>query len=306
MNVIDGLKAFMYTAQTGSFTDAANRLGISNRLTSKYVAQLEDKIGARLLQRTTRQVGLTPQGEALLARAPALIAELDDLLGCASEDAKGLTGSLRISAPVTFGEMYISEMLGRFSAQHPNLSIDLRLNDSHVDLAAEGFDVAFRIGSPTLNTLKVRKLGTITSVLVAEKQYLQRMGEPRTPNELEHHICIQDTNMREASRWVFTKDNIEHVFHPSKNFTVNNARIAKRWAQNGLGITLCPSFLLQNNQGSDGSALVRLLPDYTMKTLPICAVYLNGKVTPKKVRHLIDFAVQDFDDSKLSACRLEN
>lgn len=306
MDVVDGLKAFVITAQTGSFTEAANRMGISNRLTSKYVAQLEDKIGARLLQRTTRQVGLTPQGEELLARAPALIAELDDLLGCVSENARGLTGSLRISAPVTFGEIYISEMLSRFSILHPNLSIDLRLNDSHVDLAVEGFDVAFRIGSPELNTLKVRKLGTITTVLVANRQYLERYGEPQTPEELEEHICIEDTNRREANRWVFIKDGSEYVFHPSRNFTVNNARIAKSWAKRGMGIALCPSFILHKEEESENGQLVRLLSDYTMKTLPLCAVYLNGKVIPKKVRALIDFAVQDFDNSNLSACRLKD
>lgn len=302
MDLVDGLKAFVITAQTGSFTDAANRLGISNRLTSKYVAQLEDKIGARLLQRTTRQVGLTPQGEELLARAPALLAELDDLLGCVSEDAKGLTGLLRISAPVTFGEMYINEMLSRFAAMHPNLSIDLRLSDTHVDLAAEGVDIAFRIGSPDLNTLKARKLGSITSVLIAGQDYVAQHGEPHTPEELAHHICIQDTNMREANRWVFCKDGQEFVFHPSRNFTVNNARIAKDWAQNGLGIALCPSFVLQKYRDGENGKLVRLLPDYTMKTFPLCAVYLNGKVIPKKVRTLIDFAVKDFENSNLSAC----
>lgn len=305
MDVIDGLKAFVYTAQTGSFTDAANRLGISNRLTSKYVAQLEDKIGARLLQRTTRQVGLTPQGEELLARAPALISELDDLLGCVSEDAKGLTGSLRISAPVTFGEMYISEMLARFAVMHPNLSIDLRLNDSHVDLAAEGFDVAFRIGSPELNTLKVRKLGTITSVLVAGRQYIDLHGKPETPEALENHVCILDSNLRESNRWVFKKDGRDHVFHPPRNFTVNNARIAKSWAESGLGVTLCPSFILRKYSEDESGKLVRLLCDYSTNILPICAVYLNGKVTPKKVRALIDFAVQDFDESNLSASGLK-
>ncbi|MBF9003532.1 MULTISPECIES: LysR family transcriptional regulator [Vibrio] len=304
MDLVDGLKAFVITAQTGSFTDAANRLGISNRLTSKYVAQLEDKIGARLLQRTTRQVGLTPQGEELLARAPALLAELDDLIGSVSEDAKGLTGLLRISAPVTFGEMYINEMLSRFAVQHPNLSIDLRLSDSHVDLAAEGFDIAFRIGKPDLNTLKVRKLGTITSVLIAGQSYLEQHGEPRSPDDLVHHTCILDTNMREANRWVFCKDGQESVFHPARNFTVNNARIAKDWAQNGLGIALCPSFVLQKYRDEENGNLVRLLSDYSMKTLPLCAAYLNGKVVPKKVRTLIDFAVQDFENSNLSACQM--
>ena len=159
MDLIDGLKAFVATAQTGSFTEAAERLGVSNRLTSKYVAQLEERIGARLLQRTTRKVGLTPTGQELLIRASTLLDEFDDMLDTVSEESKGLTGLLRISAPVTFGEIYITRLLSRFSERHPGLSIDLRLTDSYVDLASDGFDLAFRIGLPDIATLKARKLG---------------------------------------------------------------------------------------------------------------------------------------------------
>ncbi|KOO11267.1 LysR family transcriptional regulator, partial [Vibrio xuii] len=129
MDLIDGLKAFVATAQTGSFTEAAERLGISNRLTSKYVAQLEEKLGARLLQRTTRQVSLTTAGQELLSRAPVLLNQLDDMLVLVSEESKGLTGTLRISAPVTFGEMHLQDMLRRFSTLHPDISLDLRLTD---------------------------------------------------------------------------------------------------------------------------------------------------------------------------------
>ncbi len=301
MDLIDGLKAFVVTAQTGSFTDAAERLGISNRLTSKYVAQLEEKIGARLLQRTTRQVGLTPLGQDLLTRAPALLAELDDLLGTVSEESKGLTGTLRIAAPVTFGEMYINGMLSRFATLYPNLSIDLRLSDAHVDLAIDGFDMAFRIGSPDMTTLRARKLGEITSVLVANQRYLTRYGTPESPDDLHQHICILDTNRRDAHRWTFYQDGKEHVFHPSRHFSVNNARIAKDWAKNGHGVALCPSFILQKEQEeNDENPLVPLLTDYTMQTHPICAVYLSGNIIPKKVRALIDFAVEDFHDYKLS------
>ncbi len=299
MDLIDGLKAFVVTAQSGSFTDAAERLGISNRLTSKYVAQLEEKIGARLLQRTTRKVGLTPLGQELLARAPALLDELDDLLGSVSEESLGLTGLLRISAPVTFGEMYISDLLSRFCSQHPHLSVDLRLNDSHIDLAADGFDLAFRVGEPEMNTLKARKLGEITSVLIASRTYLDTHGTPRTPADLAEHICIVDTNRRDANRWVFSKQGQEHIIHPTRHFMVNNARIARDWAINGHGVALVPSFIVQKYQQGE---LVQLLTDYRMQTHPVCAIYLNGNVIPKKVRTLIDFAVSEFSKNQLMLC----
>ena len=178
MDLVDGLKAFVATAQTGSFTDAAERMGISNRLTSKYVAELEARIGARLLQRTTRKVGLTPVGEDLLARAPALLDELDDLIGSVREESKGLSGLVRISAPVSFGEIYVGDMVRRFVGLHPQMNVDLRLSDAYVDLARDGIDLAFRIGTPSVSSLKMRKLGDMSSTLVASPDYIEKHGEP--------------------------------------------------------------------------------------------------------------------------------
>ncbi|UUM32667.1 LysR family transcriptional regulator [Vibrio japonicus] len=293
MDLIDGLKAFVATAQTGSFTEAAERLGVSNRLTSKYVAQLEERIGARLLQRTTRQVGLTPTGQELLMRASVLLDEFDDMLGSVSEESKGLTGLLRISAPVTFGEIYITGFLSRFSERHPGLSIDLRLTDSFVDLATDGFDLAFRIGLPDVATLKARKLGEITSFLVASPEYLAEKGTPKTLEDLHHHICVIDTNRRGYGKWVFMDEQGQTTFTPSRNLMVNSARIAKDWAIDGRGIALCPDFVLQED--IEKGRLIKLLANYKAPTQPISAVYLTGNVVPRKVRALIDFAVEDFE-----------
>ncbi|ORT52230.1 LysR family transcriptional regulator [Vibrio sp. qd031] len=292
MDLVDGLKAFVATAQTGSFTEAAERLGVSNRITSKYVAQLEERIGARLLQRTTRKVGLTPTGQQLLIRAPALLEALDDLLEMASEESKGLTGLLRVSAPVTFGEIYITGLLSRFSALHPGVSFDLRLSDSYVDLATNGFDLAFRIGLPDTATLKARKLGEVTSCIVASPEYLALRGTPKTPQELNGHTCVVDTNRRGHSKWAFFRDEKEELFNPTRNLIVNSARIARDWAIDGRGIALCPDFVL--HEAIAQGRIVKLLNDYAMKTHPISAVYLTGNVMPRKVRALIDFAVADF------------
>ncbi|EJN6826656.1 LysR family transcriptional regulator [Vibrio cidicii] len=292
MDLIDGLKAFVATAQTGSFTEAAERLGVSNRITSKYVAQLEERMGARLLQRTTRKVGLTPIGQELLTRAPALLDELDDLLGSVSEASQGLTGQLRMSAPVTFGEIYITGLISRFTALHPGICVDLRLTDSYVDLAADGFDLAFRIGEPEVNTLKARKLGEINSCLVASPHYLANYGTPLVPEDLKSHLCIVDTNRRDHSKWTFYRGETPVTFTPQRHLLVNSARIARDWAMDGRGIALCPDFVLHDalHQGR----LVELLGNYTMKTHPISVVYLAGNVVPRKVRALIDFAVDDF------------
>ncbi len=295
MELIEGIRAFVATAQTGSFTEAAEQLGISNRLTSKYVAQLESKLGVLLLQRTTRQVGVTPIGKEFLLRAPAILESLDELLGDVSEDARGLTGSLRISAPVTFGEMYLSSVLSQFSVLHPQLIIDLRLSDEHVDLAKEGFDLAFRVGEPELLTLKARKISEVQNVLVASADYLDKNSLPKTPKDLDMHQCIIDTNRRNAGRWVFHKEEEEYSFNPKKHLLVNSARVAKNWAMAGNGIALLPSFVLQDELTSH--KLIQVLEAYSMKTNPFYAVYLSHNVLPKRVRALIDFAVDSFKGS---------
>ncbi|MEG6509506.1 LysR family transcriptional regulator [Methyloligella sp. 2.7D] len=297
MDLIDGIRAFVATAETGSFTGAAERLGISNRLTSKYVAALERRLGVRLLQRTTRKVGITAAGEELLAQAPALLDELDVMLSAVSEDAKGYSGVLRISAPMTFGEIYVQEMLSRFAAPHPGLTIDLRLSDTHADLAAEGIDLAFRIGEAAVSSLKRRKLGAIQSLLVASPDYLSRHPTPKSPEDLIEHICIVDTNRTNARRWVFRKGEEETAVSVPTRFLVNSARVTRDLALAGHGIAYPPHFVLGDDL--EAGRLVRLLPDYESPLHPLSAVYLEGRTLPRKVRALIDFAYEDIRRSGL-------
>jgi len=297
MDLIDGLKAFVATAQSGSFTAAAARMGISNRLTSKYVAELEARLGVRLLQRTTRKVGITPAGEQLLQRAPALLEDLDALLADVSEDSRGFSGMLRISAPVTFGEVYVQDMLRRFRALHTDLTIDLRLTDQHVDLASDGIDLALRIGAPMVSALNARLLGRFPSVLVAAPDYLARHGTPETPEDLMDHACIVDTNRRGAGGWNFRKDGTDHTVHVPSRFMVNNAQVTRDLALAGEGIAACPQFVLRGDLES--GRLVPLLTSYEVETLPLSAVYLEGHKVPLKVRALIDFARKDVAQSGL-------
>lgn len=234
MDITDELKAFVATAQTGSFTAAANQLGVSNRVTSKYVAELETRLGVRLLQRTTRKVGLTPAGEELLARAPALLDDLDDLLAEVAEGSRGFTGVIRISAPVTFGELYVCGMLGRFARDNPGLTFDLRMSDRYADLASEGIDLAFRIGRSEMLSLKERKLGELRSSMVASPAYVAAHGLPNCPADLENHSCIVDTNRRVPRRWVFQKGESPFVALVQGRFHVNSARAAVELASAGL------------------------------------------------------------------------
>lgn len=292
MDLTDGLRAFVATAQTGSFSRAAERLGISNRLTSKYVAELELRLGQRLLGRTTRKVGLTPAGEDLLPRAITVLAGLDDLLASAAGGGDGLRGVLRVSAPVTFGEDYVQDLLRRFAALHPDLTIDLRLSDDYIDLADSGIDLAFRIGLPRLSALRARKLGEIRSLLVAAPDYLARHPAPQRPADLAGHDCIVDTNAAQPQRWEFIDTKGRETLIPVRaRFMVNSANVARDLACQGMGIAYCPQFALRDELQT--GRLVHLLPDYHDRVRQLNAIYLDGPVLPRKVRALIDFAVTD-------------
>ena len=291
MDIVDELRAFVATAQTGSFTAAADQLGVSNRLTSKYVAALESRLGTRLFQRTTRKVGLTPSGENLLARAPALLDDFDELLSDIAEGQRSLSGTIRISAPVTLGETYVVGMIERFGAQHPELSFDLRLSDGFVDLASEGFDLAIRMGQSDMLTLKTRRLGLFRSVLVASSDYIQQFGQPASLKDLSSHNCIVDTNRSAPRRWTFMRDGVPETVDINGRFSVNSAQGAVQLARSGLGIAYVPRFVL--TQALEEGALVPLLEAHTQTGSPLSAVYIEGRVLPRKVRALIDFAAQD-------------
>jgi len=295
MDIVEELRAFVATAQTGSFTAAAERIGISNRLTSKYVASLEARLGVRLFQRTTRRVGLTPAGEELVARAPALLDELDSLLADMAESSRGFSGVIRISAPLTFGETYLAGMLARFGAAHPGLSFDLRLDDRYVDLAREGIDLAFRMGRSETLSLKTRRLGTWRGAVVASPGYLARHGTPRAAADLAGHHCIIDTNRRKPGRWAFRHANAEVVADVAGAFHVNSARAALDLAIRGIGIAYVPRFALEGALRS--GTLVALLEDHEGESGPLDAVWLEGRALPRKVRALIDFAIADIRGS---------
>ncbi|MGB0661368.1 MAG: LysR substrate-binding domain-containing protein [Mangrovicoccus sp.] len=297
MDLIDGLRAFVATAETGSFTAAAERLGMSNRLSSKYVAELESRLGVRLLQRTTRKVGLTPAGEQLLARAPAMLDEFDAVLASVREETQGYSGVIRISAPVTFGEIYVKDMLARFAEPHPDLIIDLRLTDAFVDLASEGIDLAFRIGDTGMAALKRRKLGNLQSVLVASPEYLAKTPPPAHPKQLVDHNCILDTNRDQPHRWVFHQgDQVCDITLPAR-FRVNSARAARDLALAGHGVAYCPRFVLENYVAKGDLRI--LCQDWQSPPHLLSAIYLEGRRLPAKIRALIDFAHQDWHGARL-------
>ncbi len=287
MDLIDGMRAFSQVVASGSFTKAAERLGVSKKLVSKYVGQLEDRLGTRLLNRTTRSISLTEAGSIYHGRCVQLLDDLDEMEQTLHSNTAVPKGKLFISAPVTFGEMYLTEQLILFTEKYPEVTVDLRLNDRTVSLVDEGFDIALRIGRLENSSLIARKLAPSHMVLCASPDYLERFGMPEHPDELKDHRCIIDSNFRSGASWPFLVNGEETNKSVTGRITVNSARAALDFALKGGGITYSPTFVAGEEivRGN----LVAVLGDYISYDTNIYAVYNNNRNLAPKVRVFVDF-----------------
>ncbi len=299
MDLIDGLRVLVAAVETGSFSGAAQRLGLSPKLASKYMAELEARLGTRLLHRTTRRLGLTAAGEQLMATLPGWLEQLDDMTGALREEQRGLSGTLRLSASVTHGELFLVPLLRRFRAAHPDLTIDLRLSDRYVDLAAEGIDLAIRIGKLEDSALVARKLGQIGLMLVAAPAYLDRVGRPQILADLARHDCIRDTNLRGDGAWPLLEAGRLHRVPVTGHVLVNSARAARDLAILGEGIAFCPDYVVQHSLAE--GLLERVLPQVRGPQLDIHAVHLAQRRLARRTRTLLDYLAQNLASSLADA-----
>lgn len=295
MDLVDGLRVFVAAVETGSFSGAAGRLGLSPKLASKYMAELEARLGSQLLYRTTRKLGLTAAGERLIGQVPDWLDQLDDMAASIRDVGQGLSGTLRVSAPVTYGELLIGPVLHGFRLAHPDLTIDLRLSDRFVDLAAEGIDLAIRIGRLDSSALIGRNLGEIRLLLVAAPSYLSRHGAPSRLADLVGHACIRDTNLRGDGSWPLTEDGVLHRVTVTGRFLINSARLARDLAERGEGIALCPDYAIRDDLRT--GRLVNVLPGVCGPVLDIHAVYLGQRRMARRTRALLDHLVRHLGET---------
>ena len=299
MDLIDGLRLLVAAVETGSFSGAAGRLGLSPKLASKYIAELEARLGTQLLHRTTRRLGLTAAGEQLMQTLPSWLEQLDEMTAALREEKRGLSGTIRLSASVTHGELFLVPLLRRFRSAHPDLTIDLRLSDRYIDLAAEGIDLAIRIGRLEDSALVARKLGQIGLMLVASPTYLDRAGRPRTLADLASHACIRDTNLRGDGAWPLVEDGTLHRVPVAGRFLVNSARAARDLAVLGEGIAFCPDYVVQLSLAE--GLLEHVLPQVRGPQLDIHAVHLAQRKLAKRTRALLDYLAQNLAASLAEA-----
>jgi len=279
--------------ERGSFTRAAEELELSRAVVSKYLTRLEDRLGARLLNRTTRRLSLTEAGATLFEASRAAIERIEEAEDGVARFQKEPRGRLKVSAPMGFGTLYLGPVVAEFLRSHPGVSLDLRLDDRYVNLVEDGIDVAVRIGKLTDSSLVARRLAGATQVVCASPAYLEARGEPETPEDLAAHNCLQYAYLSTANVWRFTApDGREIPVAVTGNTRVNSGQFECEAAAAGLGILMTPSFYVAPYL-RDGR-LKRLLPRYRMPELGIYAVHPQRNHVPPKVRAFVDFLVARF------------
>lgn len=261
MQSLEDVLAFVRVVETGGFSRAAERLGLSKSIISRRVARLEADLGVRLLNRTTRGISPTEAGLEFKMRCAEILSQLEaarDAVTCRERD---VAGTLRLAVPLSFGIARLAPAIAAFAAENPRVSIDLSFSDRFVDLVAEGFDAALRIGILPDASLMARRLGSIQSLLVASPAYLARHGAPEKPQALAHHDClIYSAGSRDT--WQFRSGRKWLSFRPQGRFRADNGEVLRAAALAGLGIAALPDFLVDEAL-ADGT-LVRLLEAYPM------------------------------------------
>ncbi|VVD98445.1 LysR family transcriptional regulator [Pandoraea anhela] len=292
MNKLREIECFIAVVESGSFVKAAESLGISKTAVSRYVADLEARLGTRLLQRTTRRLSLTEPGQRYVERCRQILAELDEADAMAGEQDGEPAGPLRINAPHTFGVLHLAPLWPTFLAQFPHVSLDITLSDRLVDIVDEGYDLAIRISRLPDSSLVHRRLAVTRLVLCASPGYLAQHGTPRHPSELTRHETVGYSYFLHRREWHFDGPDGPVSVQTHARLIADNGDTCVAAAMAGSGIILQPAFLVQDAL-RDGR-LVEFLSEYTQGERGIYVVYPSRKYLSAKVRAMIDFLVEAF------------
>ena len=287
MDKLNAISVFCKVIETQSFTQAANQQNISVAMASKLVSQLEEHLKTRLLQRTTRKIVPTEAGMLYYQRCQAILLDLSEADSSISNMATSLQGNLLISVPRDFGLLYVSPNLPKFIELHPNLHVEIEFEDKRVDLVAEGYDLALRIGYMQDSSLVARKISSSPMHFVASPSYLEARGIPLTPDDLEYHQGLLYKSSLNQVHWQSTKANQIQRYKIQSKVVSNNGMALLEMTKAGLGISNSPDFFVKDALAS--GELVEILSEYKQKPLDIYVVYPNRRHLPAKVRAFIEF-----------------
>ncbi len=280
---LEHIASFVKVAELGSYTRAAEALDISRTRLSRQVMALEETLGVRLLQRTTRRIHLTVEGERYLAQAQMILNALDEAASDVGSAAREVRGELRINAPMSFGVRYVTPLVANFMLEHPELDVRLDLNDRRVDLIEEGFDVAVRIGQLSDSNLTARRITRCRMLFCASPGYLARWGTPSSLAALSEHRCLRYRSGRAGGEWTLGDAT---TLTPHGPLESNNGDVLTHMAEAGLGIAQQPSFLI--TESIQAGRLVPLLTDQPPVTLDIHALYPARRFVPARVERFIE------------------
>ncbi|MDR3534185.1 MAG: LysR family transcriptional regulator [Rhodopila sp.] len=294
MDRLAAMAAFVQVVERGGFTAAAEELRLSRAMVSKHVQDLEEHLGARLLNRTTRKVSLTEIGRVYHERCAEILAEIAETEGAVGDLQARPRGRLRINAPVSFGALHLAALIADYMEAQPEVTIALTLNDRVVDLVEEGYDLAIRIARLPDSSLIARRLAPCRLVVCASPGYLGAHGRPRHPRDLTGHNCLGYSYGQARGEWRFEGPDGAVAVRVRGSLEANNGDVLRAVALRGRGLVLVPSFIV----GEDLMAgrLIPVLPEYRVPELTIHAVYPHARHLSAKVRSFVDFLVPCFGE----------
>lgn len=293
MDLFRAVQAFSQVVESGGFSKAAERLGVSTTVVSRLVAELEAHLQTRLLNRTTRRLSLTESGQGFHQRAVQLLHDLREAEQEAARAAVTPQGTLRLTTAVTFGTRHVAPVIGAFMARHPGVRFDVQLSDRFVDVVEEGYDLAIRVGGTGAQNLVARKLGETRLVPCASPDYVRRHGAPAHPRDLAHHNCFTYEYAGPRNQWRFRgPDGREHAVRVAGTMHSNSGDLNAALALQGAGIALEPDFLV--SEDLQAGRLVALLPQYAAMPAPIYALYPTRRHLSAKVRLFVEFLAERF------------
>ncbi|GAA5645012.1 MULTISPECIES: LysR family transcriptional regulator [Vibrio] len=287
MHSFSAIPVFVAVVENGSFSVAAAKLNITKSAVSKRVNQLEDELGIRLLNRTTRKLSLTEAGQRYYDYVSQALGLAQQGLDAVTELQGSPQGRLKISVPMGFGVKHVAPIIADFIELNSQIEIDLQLEDQMVDLIEGGFDLAIRIGHLPVSNLVARRLAPCKSLLCASPIYLEQYGEPKRPTDLAHHNCLRYSYFRGGHEWTFESVHGEHKVVPKGNFVVNNSEVIRRTVLDGLGIAQLPTFIVASDIAK--GTLIPVMQDFPLPEHAIYAVFPERKHLPLKVRTFIEY-----------------
>jgi DNA-binding transcriptional LysR family regulator len=294
MDKFQEMQAFTAVVDAGSFVRASDSLAMSKAAVSRQIADLETRLGVRLLHRTTRKLSLTQEGEVFYTRCRELLGGLEEAEAEATARSGQAVGVLKVSAPVSFGLLHLAALWAGFMEAHPDVSLEVSLADRMVDLVEEGFDVAVRVARLPSSSMVSRKLSSARMVLCATPQYLKKHGTPRHPSELAEHQVVAYTLLSTGDTWQFDGPQGRVPVKVTPRMHTNSGDTCVALALGHQGLIHQPSFLVA--EGLRSGRLVEVLPEYSSLELGIYAVYPTRKHVLPKVRLLIDYLARSFAD----------